>query len=208
LPSGAGVNTVHAQHARHLGATIEEPRNQFLLDLAEAMRARQEQGDYIMIGTDINQDVTSRPIRQFFRNLNLHNAIIMRHPNSSPPATCRRNENRVQIDVIYCSIGIVPVAAGFLKYGDGTPSDHRVLWSDFRKAGIIGARAADFRPPVLGLRASDPRDVHRYNTQYFAKLQAAKVPSALSALSKIEPQDFTQAHQHKFNRLQKVNRDI
>jgi hypothetical protein len=25
LPSGAGVNTVHAQHARHLGATCKDP---------------------------------------------------------------------------------------------------------------------------------------------------------------------------------------
>jgi hypothetical protein len=113
MPLGAGVNTVHAQHAGHLGATSKEPRTQLLLDLAEAIKARQEQGDYIILGMDFNQEVTSRPIRKFFRDLHLHNAILSRHPNSSPPATCHRNENIVQIDGIYCSIGIVPVTAGF-----------------------------------------------------------------------------------------------
>jgi hypothetical protein len=153
--------------------------------------------------------VNSRQIRQFFRDLNLHNAIITRHPNSSPPATCHRNENRVQIDGIYCSIGIVPITAGLLNYGGGTPSDHRVLWADFRKVDIIGARAADYRPPVIGLRALNPRDVHWYhNTRSFAKLQAAKVLSDLLALSKIEPTEFTQVHRHESNRLQQVNRDI
>jgi hypothetical protein len=139
VPSGAGVNTVHAQHACHFGANSKEPRAQFLIDLAVAIRARQELGDIIILGTDINQDVNSRQLHQYFRELNMHNSILIRHPNPSPPATCRRNDNRVQIDGLYFSLGIVPVAAGFLNYGDGTPSDHRVLWADFRKANIMGA---------------------------------------------------------------------
>jgi hypothetical protein len=37
VSSSAGVNTVHAQQARHLGYDSKAPRAQFLLDLAEAI---------------------------------------------------------------------------------------------------------------------------------------------------------------------------
>jgi hypothetical protein len=86
-------------------------------------------------------------------------------------------------------------AAAFLKYGHGTPSDHRVLWANFLKSDIIGARAADYRPPVVGLRAYDPRGVTRYNTRSFAKLKEAKLLESLTTLSKIDPGEFNQEHQ-------------
>jgi hypothetical protein len=152
--------------------------------------------------------VRSRKIRQWANELNLHNVIFNRHPHLSPPATCQRNDNRVPIDALFSSTCIMPVAAGFLKYGKGTPSGHCVLWADFPKAAIIGARAADYRPSVVGLRASDPRDVTRYNTRAFAKLQAAKILPALQTLSDLPPKDFALEHQQEFNRLQQIHCDI
>jgi hypothetical protein len=160
------------------------------------------------LGIDINEDVRSRPIRQWTKELNLHNAIFTRHSHLSPPATCHRNDNHVPIDRLYSIIGINVVAAGSLRYGDGTPSDHRVLWVDFLKSDIIGARAADYRPTVIGLRASDPRDVNRYNTRSFAKLQEAKILESLTTLSTIAPNEFNKEHQKEFDRLQQTNRDI
>jgi hypothetical protein len=202
LSSSTGVHTVSAQHDRHLGADSKAPRTQFLLDLADDIRSRREHGDHIIIGIDINEDVRSRPIRQWAKELNLLNAIFIRHSHLSPPATCHRNDNRVPINGLFTSIGINLVAAGFLKYGDGTPSDHRV------QSDIIGARAADYRPPVVGLRASDPRDVTRYNTRSFAKLKEAKILDSLTTLSKIDPSEFNQEHQKEFARLQQTNRDV
>jgi hypothetical protein len=180
------VNIVHAQQARHLGPDSKAPRAQFVLDLAEAIRARQVLGDHIILGTDINEDLRSRTIRLWATKLNIYNVILTRHSHLSPPATCHHNDNRVPIDAIFASIGITVAAAGFLKYGDGTPSDHRVLWADFRKSDIIGARAANYRPPVIGLRASDPWDVQCYNTRAFTEfLQEAKILESLTDLSKV-----------------------
>jgi hypothetical protein len=121
------VNTVHAQHERHLGAASKAPHTQFLLDLAEAIQAPQAVGDILILGIDANKDVRSRRIRQWANELNLHNFIFTRHSHLSPPVTCHRNDNRVPIDALFSSTGIMAVAAGFLKYGDGTPSDRRVL---------------------------------------------------------------------------------
>jgi hypothetical protein len=58
--------------------------------------------------------------------------------------------------------------------------------------------------PVVGLRASDPRDVHRYNTRSFT----AKILEGLTALSKIAPKEFTKEHQQESDRLQQTNCDI
>jgi hypothetical protein len=135
-----------------------------------------------------------------------HNAITIRHPHLSSPAICHKNDSRTPIDGIWCSLGLHPVEAGFLRFGDATPSDHRALWTDFHLSAIIGQRAAEFRPHVTGLRASDPRDVGRYNLRSFAKLEAAKVLPFFQALHLIPSQALTAGHIDEYNRLAKINR--
>jgi hypothetical protein len=137
----------------------------------------------------------------------MHNAIFKRHAHLSPPATCHKNDSRVPIDSFWCSVGIHPVAAGFLKYGDATPSDHRLTWADFAITNIIGHWAAPFRPHVLGLRASDPRDVGRYNHRSFALLKEAKLLPSLTALAQIPKGEFGQASKTEYDRLYLVNQE-
>jgi hypothetical protein len=119
--STPGVNTVLAQHTIHLPAGSKEPREQFLLDLADAIRTRQDVGDIIMLGADLSQEVWHRHIHQYFLDLQMHNAITTRHPRLSPPATSHKNDSCIPINGIWCSIGIQPTAAGFFHYGDATP---------------------------------------------------------------------------------------
>jgi hypothetical protein len=154
---------------------------------------------------DINQDVTSRQIRQFFRDLA---TPPQRHYHLTPPVEPSRHlpserksgtNRRLILQHWHCA-GRGRILA--IQRG------HRALWADFRKADIIGARAADFRPAVIGLRASDKRDVHRYNSRSFARLTKANILTDLTALSKVPPAEFTPKHQQEYNRLQKVNRDI
>jgi hypothetical protein len=206
VSSSPGVNTALAQHSRHLLAGSKDPREQFLLDLADAIRARQEVGDIIILGADLHQDVRHRHIREYFPGLQMHNAITIRHPHLSPPATCYKNDSRIPINGIWCSLRLHPVEAGFLRFGDATPSDHRALWADFYLSAIIGQRAAEFRPHVTGLRASDPRDVGRYNLRSFARLEAAKVLPSLQVLHLIPSQAMTAGHIDEYNRLAKINR--
>jgi hypothetical protein len=137
----------------------------------------------------------------------MHNAILDRHPHAShPAATCHKNDSRIPIDGIWCSIGIRPVAAGFLTFGSATPSDHLLLGADFALSDIIGHRTAKFRPHVTGLRASDPHDVGHYNTRSYARLEEAKVLTSLTVLAAIPPQDFTPENVAEYNRLLAVNR--
>jgi hypothetical protein len=204
--SNAGVNTVYAQHIRHFPADSQEPRSQFLLDLTVAIRAHPAGGDIVILGADLNHDVRHRHICAYFSDLQMHNAILDQHSHLSPPATGHKNDSRTPIDGIWCSIGINPVGAGFLQFGDATPSDHLSLWADIALSDIIGHRTAEFRPHVTGLRSSDPRDVGCYNTRSFARLEKDKVLSSLTSLATTPPpHEFTPTHITEYNRLAALN---
>jgi hypothetical protein len=205
LPTIIPQSSVYAQHIRNLPADSQEPRSQFLLDLAMAIRAGQAKSDIIILGADLNHDVRHRRIRAYFSDLQMHNAILDWHSHLSPPATCHKNDSRTPIDGIWCSIGINPVGAGFLQFEDATPSDHLSLWADFALSDIIGHHTAEFRPHVTGLRASDPRDVGCYNTRSFARLEEDEVLSSLTSLATIPPHEFTPTHITEYNRLAALN---
>ena len=55
-PSSSGVQTVYEQHARLL-PILSDHNTQFLIDLKKCTQDRQEQGDLIIIGMDLNDPV-------------------------------------------------------------------------------------------------------------------------------------------------------
>jgi hypothetical protein len=87
---------------------------------------------------------------------------------------------------IWCSKGIRPIAAGFLRFGQATPSDHRAVWADFQKTDLLGAAMAEFRPSVSLLRADDPRDRLKYNERSHKLLAAQNVSARLARLEAID----------------------
>jgi hypothetical protein len=108
------------------------------------IEGQQAKGDLIIIGMDANEDVRSRHLKEYFDKIHMHEAILSSHPRLSPPATCIKNESRIPIDSIWCSKGIRPIAAGFLRFGQATPSNHREVWADFQKSDLLGAAMAEF----------------------------------------------------------------
>jgi hypothetical protein len=122
----------------------------------------------------------------------MHEAILSNHPRMSPPATCIKNESRIPIDSIWCSKGIRPIAAGFLRFGQATLSDHRAVWADFQKTDLLGAAMAEFRPSVSLLRAEDPRDRRKYNERSHKLLHAHNVTARLVKLDSIDASPTSQ----------------
>jgi hypothetical protein len=181
-----GETTVHEQHSRYFGAESASPRGLFLRDLVTFIEGQQAKGDLIIIGMDANEDVRSRHLKEYFDKIQMHEAILSSHPRLSPPATCIKNESRIPIDSIWCSKGICPIAAGFLRFGQVTPSDHRAVWADFQKTDLLGAAMAEFRPSVSLLRADDPRDRLKYNERSHKLLAAQNVTARLARLNAID----------------------
>jgi hypothetical protein len=162
-----GPDTVNEQHYRYLrkhrkGDTA--PRTAFYEDLFPLIKSWKNEGDHVIIGMDANEDVRCGETQEFFRALDMNEAILSRHKDKSPPATYNRNESRQPIDGIWTTSGLTAFAAGYAAFGDGCPSDHRVLWVDFTYQDALGHEPPPLiEPPSRRLKADDPRLVKNYN---------------------------------------------
>jgi hypothetical protein len=82
---------VYEQHERYLASQsrhMETLRDALLKDLKEAITQWQAEGDRVIIGIDSNKDVRNCPFKMMSTAMELKEAIITRHHNLSPPATC------------------------------------------------------------------------------------------------------------------------
>ena len=155
------MQTVYEQHARVL-PIISDSRTQFLIDLEKCTQDRQEQGDLIIIGIDLNDPVQRHDHTQFLGELHMKETMLTIHSGSSPPATNIRNESNCPIDGIWCSLGLTVLRGGYSKFKEGIPSDHRILWVEFQLTELFGSTDIIVLKKVIQLKTNDPRDVKKY----------------------------------------------
>ena len=124
-----GLETVFAQHKHHHSKHLtHDPREDIPQQLHALITNWLTEGEEIILCMDVNDDIGQHCIKQFSNSLGLSNIIQSRHTN--PPATCDKNNQQQPIDTILISPGLTPVSSGYLPFGKGCPSDHRVLWFD------------------------------------------------------------------------------
>ena len=111
---------------------LSDTRTQFLIDLKKYIQGRQEQGDLIIIGMDLNDPVQRHDHTKFFEELHMKEAILTIHSGSSPLVTNIRNRPNYPIDGIWCNLGLTTLRGGYPKFKEDIPSDHRVLWVKFQ----------------------------------------------------------------------------
>ena len=167
--------SVCEQHVRYFKGKMEQdrdPRRALFEDLfVEAVKWKKE-GDHLIIAGDVNEDVRTGLTNEFFTALGLREVILERHAKKSPPATNNNNNRREPIDGIWASRELDVTAAGYLPFGEGCDSDHRLLWADFSYHTAFRQESpSEYRPPVKKLQANDPRLVKRYNRKIKAELQ-------------------------------------
>lgn len=155
-PSTPGPGTVYEQHRRAFGINDKEPRTAFWEDLQAFLSREKDLDHWLLVGGDFNADTRSREVREFFRQLNMENVITRVH-GSTGPATFVWNNSRTPIDAIFGSMGILPVACGYAPYGEGCPSDHRLLWAEFDWKELFAMPREGPRPLITKLNAADPR---------------------------------------------------
>jgi hypothetical protein len=137
------LGSVYVQHLNYLRAPAikrykECPRQAFITDLENRIRAWQTLGYAIAIGLDANEDVRNGKIAAMFARVNMQNAILSHHPLQSSPATYHRNEQREPIDAIFCTHDLKVVRAGYGSFGDDFQATHRFLWVDFTRKSVYG----------------------------------------------------------------------
>jgi hypothetical protein len=137
------LGSVYVQHLNYLRAPAikhykECPRQAFITDLENRIRAWQTLGYEIVMGLDANEDVCNGEVAAMFARVNMQNAILSHHPLRSSPATYHCNEQREPIDAIFCTHKLKVVRAGYGSFGDDFQATHRFLWVDFTHKSVYG----------------------------------------------------------------------
>ena len=116
-------------------------------------------------------------------------AITSRHGKNTP-ATCNKNHHQIPINRLWVSRDLHITASGYLSFGEGPKSDHRVLWADITKASALGV--FDWATPAPSFRKLDCRDPHRikrYNRHTLKMLADTKVFTKMNNLIETAQKD-------------------
>ena len=163
-----GALGVYNQHRRLLYDNDDDrcPRLAMIEDLCAEVLRWMEEGDQILLGMDINDNVTLQSVRQPFRDIGLEEVITHRHQG---PVPSTYNRGLAPIDGIFASSTLQDVSCGYLAFGDGVPSDHRCLWIDIPYSIAFGHDIPPcVKPSARRLKCTDPRTVKQYLDYYEA----------------------------------------
>ena len=167
------------------------------------------EGDHIIIAGDVNEDVRTGLTQEFFLALGLREVILDRHKSKSPPATNENNNNREPIDGIWASRELEVTAAGYLPFGEGCDSDHRLLWADFSYHTVFGQECpSEYRTPAKKLRADDPRLVKRYNRQVKSELKKTTLIKSAFTIQRKAENTWNTDIETEFNKVHEDSAEI
>ncbi len=138
------------------------PRDQFLLDLKQAIRQWQDEGNFIILLANMNEDILSKDLQKFCQELQLVEAISSLYRKSPIPTHQR---GRQAIDGIFISGALMKdVTGGILPLGMVMASDHHAIWLDIC-AEIVEMQNQDpvqWPPACRRLKCHDPQVINKY----------------------------------------------
>lgn len=171
--SKEGTSTVWTQQVNYFRDSCDiaspNPRQLFDKDLLDLIDKWLELGDVIVLGIDMNEDVCTGDLAYQLKERGLHNAILSRHSEFSPPATFNGNTKRTPVDAIWCTKGIEIERAGYCPFqgtGPSSPTDgHRMLWIEANNFSLLGKNIPHSTAAIETdcIRSYDPKSVKLYN---------------------------------------------
>ena len=199
-----GSGKVYIQQIEHFRrqGTDREPQQALLEDLQEQLIKWDEAGEKVVCYMDANQDVRQGPVADMFASAGYREQITLRHGKTRPPpATQEDNKQGIPIDGIWTNFGHGELRCGFLAFGEGVDTDHRIGFID-----IPDHVAWGYNPPHLHRRyppdvtTQDPRIRRKYNRLVLQRLRRngtlAKVKLLRSMVRDRGPIDEIRALHH------------
>ena len=172
----AGVLSAWSQQTLHLERLNcgVDPRHKFTQDLLSELTTWMEQGDQIVLGLDLNENVFTAEFTKLIKELGLLEFNIHRHDKL--PNTYIRGSNT--IDALYVSSALVDSSCGYLPF----LGDHRPLWIDIPLDLVFGTTTIP-PPRARRLKLQDPRIVDRYTTALSQYIKDHQIRERLQILS-------------------------
>ena len=179
-----GHLTTYQQQVRGLAKSgcLLCPKEKLLEDLKEQVLLWRSEGDSVIIMADMNDDVRYNPILETTTCLGMKEAITTQHGTAGPNT---HNRGSTPIDGIFLPENLLQnLQSGYLAFGEGIPSDHRLLWVDIPIAALDWLAPPDAIPlKARRLKCEDPRIVERYTQELQRLLQQQQLPDRLQALA-------------------------
>ena len=85
------------------------PRDAFMEDFRAELKEWYDMGHQIIVGGDINDEVTSNSIEEVFQEFDMRHVIFERHDRATSPATFSRNKSGKVIDGVWATSTIHPI---------------------------------------------------------------------------------------------------
>ena len=167
-PNKTGEQSVLNQHKTNFNSQNDDrdPRIAILEDLKKDVKKRIDDGDHIIIGADMNDNIEGPLIRNFFRDLGMRNLVLSTHGSQGAPPTHARNSN-YSVDGIWATGGVHVTQCGYMSAGEmGGTEDHRPIWFDAAFSSLLGHPLPPLAPPqARRLKLDDPRCLKRYDAK-------------------------------------------
>jgi len=95
-------------------------------DLATEIQEWTQEGDQVIVGGDLNEEIRGPAIKEFFASLGMHNLIFQKHDKTDAPTTFFWNNNGKVLDGIWGTANISAIKCGYLEPCD-FPWDHSAI---------------------------------------------------------------------------------
>ena len=151
VSNSSGASSVWSQHKRYLLSQNDDrdPQVAFWEDLRSEAEEWLRDGDQLIIGGDVNDEIRDPMVESFFDSLGLHNLIFEQHSPEQAPTTYFRNTKGRVMDGLWGTANISALRCGYLEPKD-MEGDHSAIWIDISFTTALGHNPPTPPPPALG----------------------------------------------------------
>ena len=175
-----GDLSVYGQHRHHFHVLGKPriPRQAFWEDLLQALQQWLAAGDQLIVSGDWNEDVNDVQ-RKYFEPIGLREVLLEKFGDA--PNTFEFGSK--PIDGIFMSSTLSIQQGGYLPFGEGIDSDHRVAWVDLSYTTAFGHNSPPLsRPIARRLTCKHPIIRDRFIAAYEAFIVQHKLHEKTHAL--------------------------
>ena len=198
-----GISTVYSQQLQYMDDTgnDRDPRQALLEDLATFITECKQNNDQIIVIMDANEDVTTQQFQTWLQQNDLVEAIAA-HREERAPATYHRGSK--QIDGIFISTSINPIASGFLPFGV-FPSDHRAIWIKISFDNMFGYKMKRITTPqARRLKCNNPKVSGRWKELMKGHAKQNKIKKKLQHIMQIKDDVPDEEWQAQFEKVMEI----
>jgi len=135
------------------------PWKRFWMDLQKVLTEWMEQGDQIIMGVDVNEDIRMEEIMAFFDKFGMANIMLMKHGQEAPAT---QNRGNYPIDRLFATRALQNHQCGYLSGLDAI-GDHRCLWIDIPEERLFSSNLPLLtKPKARRLKMEDPHTIKKY----------------------------------------------